>query len=324
MRVVALEETVMDVALMNELMGPERLQALSYMRSSVLDNLQDFGEGRIRSMDDNGVTVQVISTSVPGAEELEGNAGVEFAHRMNNRVAEAVRERPNRLAGFANLPMRTPEAAADELERAVTDLGFRGTTIHGMTKDKFLDAVEFEPVLARAEALDVPIYLHPNFPPKAVFDAYYSDLPPSIAITLSVAGYGWHTELGLHILRLAVKGVFHRFPGLKIIIGHMGEALPFMLARTDYTLKLNDQIDYSLFDLVVDRVHVTTSGLFTLPPFMNLLQTFGADRILFSADYPYCTNEEGRGFLDMLAPNVSPSDFAKICHGNADRLLKLG
>ena len=117
-------------------------------------------------------------------------------------------------------------------------------------------------------------------------------------------GYGWHTELGLHILRMAVQGVFHRFPGLKIIIRHMGEALPFILAGTDYALKLNDQIDYSLFDLVVDRVHVTTSGLFTLPPFNNLLQTFGADRILLSADYPYCTNEEGRGFLGMLAPNA--------------------
>jgi predicted TIM-barrel fold metal-dependent hydrolase len=319
-RVVALEEAIMDSALVEKHMGPQVLK-MAVMTASLLKNLNDVGEGRIKNMDENGITVQVLSTTIPGAEELDGDAGVEFAKIMNNKLAQAVRAYPKRFAAFAGLPMRTPDLAADELHRAVSELGFRGALIYGTTKGKFLDDPVFAPILKRAEQLDVPIYLHPGLAPRSVYEAYFSGFSPGITEALSKAGYAWHHEVGLHVLRLALSGTLTRYPRLKLIIGHMGETLPFMLARADDVFQRVIRIGYSLFDLIVDRVHITTSGMFTNPPFLNALQVFGADRIMFSVDYPYGANEDGRRFLDGLS--LSPSDMAKITHGNADRLLKL-
>ena len=149
-------------------------------------------------------------------------------------------EYPRRFAGFAHLLMGTPEAAADELERAVCVLGLAGALINGTTGERFLDDPVFEPILSRAAQLDVPIYLHPNVPPQAVRGAYYEALEPKVGFLLSTNAFDWHVETAIHIVRLVVSGTFDRYPGLKIIVGHMGETLPFMLARLDSML--NDEI----------------------------------------------------------------------------------
>ena len=191
-----------------------------------------------------------------------------------------------------------------------------------MTCDLFLDDPSFEPILARAEHLDVPIYVHPNLPPQSVRKAYFDRLPGNVGFLLSIASWGWHAETALHVLRLVLSGALDRHPRLKIIIGHMGEGLPAMLARCDQ--EFGPQVSYlqrSVSQTITDQVYVTTSGFFTLPPFMAALATFGIDRMMFSIDYPYSSNEQGRTFLDSLT--LAPEDVAKLAHGTADRLLKL-
>jgi predicted TIM-barrel fold metal-dependent hydrolase len=218
--------------------------------------------------------------------------------------------------------MQDPEEAASELTRCVTKLGFKGALISGTINDRFLDDPVFEPVLAEAEKLGVPLYLHPAPPPAAVYDVYFRGLPADIAGSLATSAWGWHVETGLHCLRLVAAGVFDRFPKLQIIIGHMGENLPFSLARADNRLTpFTPHLQRRVRDYFLTNFHITTSAYFTLPPLLCALMVFGVDRILFSVDYPFSPNAPGRALLDT-AP-LSPADLEKIAHGNAERLLKL-
>jgi len=284
--------------------------------------LADIGAGRIEDMNSHGIDVQVLSASMPGADLLDGRDGIAFASAVNDELAEAVAAYPTRFAGFAHLPMRSPEAAADELERTVRHFGFCGAMINGIADGVFLDDPRYHVLLARAEELGVPLYLHPNLPPAQVTEAYYSNLPGGAGELLGMGMFGWHAEVGIHVMRLALSGAMEKFPSLKFIVGHMGEMLPSCLARADYTLrKVGGSFSTSLLELVVDRVFVTTSGFFTTPPLLAALGTFGSDRLMFSVDYPYSTNAEAVAFLKTMP--LSPIDMAKVSHGNADTLLRL-
>ncbi len=191
------------------------------------------GAGRLAAIDEAGITVQVLSLSGPGADLLPPAQSVRWAREVNDYLARAVADHPDRYAGFAHRPTTAPAAAADELERCVRELRFFGALINGTTDGKFLDAPEFEPILARAERLDVPIYLHPNIPPEPVRRAYYDDLPGTMGFFLSIAGFGWHAETAIHVLHLVFSGTLERHLKLKLVIGHMGEFLPMTMARTD-------------------------------------------------------------------------------------------
>jgi uncharacterized protein len=284
--------------------------------------LENMGEDRLKSMDDNGITVQVVSVLGPGADLLDGDDGKALARDYNNAVYEKVKLHPERFAAFAHLPMRTPPAAADELARTVNELGFCGALISGLTQDRFLDDKPFAPILARAEKLNVPLYLHPGIPPKAVRDAYYAGISPPVDMLLAMAGFGWHAETAIHVLRLIVSGALDSYPSLQIIVGHMGEMLPVMMARCDELFEPDFVgIQRSVRQALLEQVHITTSGLFTLPPLMAAIETFGIDRVMFSIDYPFSTNETGRKFLESLP--LPSADIEKIAHGNADRLLRL-
>jgi predicted TIM-barrel fold metal-dependent hydrolase len=290
--------------------------------------IYDLGAERLRAMDEGGVSTAVLSVGGPGADLLENAQGIEFARAYNDRLAEAVREHPDRFGGFAHLPMQAPEAAADELERAVRELGFVGAMIDGATIDRdgtalFLDDPRFEPILARAEALDVPIYIHPALPPKAVADTYYQRLPGITGFQLSIAGWGWHSETAIHVLRLVLSGALDRHPKLKLIVGHMGEMLPMMMARMDdvFTRSTKDLLTRTISQTLTDQLSITISGFFSLPPLLTALLAFGADRILFSVDYPFSPNTRATQFLRSLP--ISSEDREKIAHGNAVRLLKL-
>jgi len=194
--------------------------------------------------------------------------------------------------------------------------------INGTTNGLFLDDPSFLPILERAVALDVPIYVHPGLPPAPVWEAYYAGFDPAVNFSLATAGWGWHSEVGIHALRLILSGVFDRFPSLQIIIGHMGEMLPFMLARIQNVLTpIAKQLQRPVPEYFLRNFYITTSGFFTNPPLLLALQIMGADRIIFSVDYPYSTNEQGRAFLDSAS--ISPADQEKISHLNAERLLKL-
>jgi predicted TIM-barrel fold metal-dependent hydrolase len=273
-------------------------------------------------MDRNGIDLQVLSHTVPSPEVLETTRAVPLTQRVNDEIAEAVARYPTRFAGFACLPVADPSAAARELERAVTQLGCKGAMIQGVRQGRFLDDPFFTPILERAEVLDVPLYLHPAPPPQPIAEAYFSGLEPGLSRMLAIAGWGWHAEQGLHTLRLIATGVFDRFPKLQIVIGHMGEMIPFFLARIDAVVTPAAKgLKRSVADYFHSNVHITTSGLFTAPPFYLALAVVGADRIMFSIDYPYSSNAQGRAFLDKLS--LSPADFEKLTHVNAERLLKL-
>ena len=188
--------------------------------------------------------------------------------------------------------------------------------------DAFLDDPRYEAILAQAVALDVPIYNHPHLAPEAVREVYYSGLEAGAGRVLEAAGWGWHQETALHVLRMVLAGTLDRHPKLKLIIGHMGEMLPVMLARDDDVFKLDiEHLSRSISQTILDQVWITTSGIFTEPPLLAALLTFGIDRIMFSVDYPYVSNALGRAFFDRIV--LFPGDMAKLTHGNADSLLKL-
>lgn len=328
MRIVALEEHFHDRALGEKHFGIKSsgnghppIVNPGMTSPELIAELDDLGAGRLASMDEAGISIQVVSASMPGADMLDGQDGIDFARATNDRLANAVAENPNRLAGFAHLPMRTPTAAAEELERAVKTLGFRGACINGTTNGLFLDDPSFAPVLKTAASLQVPIYLHPNMPPKAVLDAYYGGLPERIAMVLASGAYGWYSETGLHILRLAAAGIFDEHPALQMIIGHMGETLPFALLRAADSFERFKLMERNLADVVREHLHITTSAFFTIPPFLNAMLVFGIDRMMFSVDYPYLKNNRGRAYLDSLP--ISPTDKEKLAFRNADALLKL-
>lgn len=287
------------------------------------ERLQDLGETRLADMDEAGITVQVLSNVGPGADLLGRSEAIRFARDMNDRLAAAVACHPHRLAGFAHLPMVDGDAAADELQRAVQELGFRGAMIHGLSGGRFLDHPDFGPLLERAEAIGAPLYLHPGLPPREVYRAYFDGLPDNTSFLLSNAGWGWHAETALHMLRLFLSGTLERHRGLRMIVGHMGEGLPAMLARCDkvFTPATSAYLGRTASETLLQQLWITISGFFDLPSFMAALLTFGPDRILFSVDYPFAPNLVARRFLDTLP--VSIADREKIAHGNADALLQL-
>lgn len=329
MRIVALEEHFTVPRIVAGI-APDAIAARGFpgpdfpwAQSTKRNELADLGDARLADMDASGITVQVLSVAGPGADLVPGRAGIDLARAYNDALAGACARHPARYRGFAHLPMLAPEAAADELERAVMDLGFHGALVNGATGGRFLDDPAFEPILARAEKLDLPIYLHPGIPERAVRNAYYDGLPGNLGFTLALSAWGWHADTAIHVLRLVLGGALDRHPGLKIVIGHMGEALPFMLDRIDETTaaEAKARLGRPVRQAILDQVWITTSGFFTTVPFVAALMSFGVDRILFSVDHPFASNARARAFLDALP--VSPADRAKIAHGNADRLLRL-
>lgn len=287
--------------------------------------LGEVGQARIGDMDAAGIDVQVLSHAQPAAQSRPGDEGAASARRANDYLAATVAAHPARFAGFATLPTASPRAAADELSRAVGDLGFVGGLVNSTlgTNGRFLDDASFAPLLRRFEELDVPLYLHPAPPPAAVRDVLYGGLAAPAAAALATNAWGWHAEAGLHVLRLAVAGTFDRHPGLKLIVGHCGEMIPFMLDRID------DMMPPAVSGLAAPvsqylRRHlwVTTSGMFSLPPTLCALSALGVDRVLFSVDYPFSPNVRGREFLDALP--IAPGDKVKVAGANAAALLRLG
>ncbi len=320
MRTIALEEHFWTPALA----APPGTGVLALLGGDLDAQLRDLGEGRLAGMDSAGIDVQVISHNAPAAQHLPTGEALARSREANDVLATAVRAHPDRLAGFATLPTADPAAAADELERAVTGLGFVGAIVHSTlgTNGTFLDDPGYEPLLARAERLDVPLYLHPSPPPGALRDILLQGLPPRLAGLLASSAWGWHAEAGLHTLRLVVTGVFDRHPGLRLIIGHCGEMLPFMMARVDAVLTpQRTGLPRAVSDYLLHNVWVTTSGMFSLPPLLCTLQVFGVDRVLFSVDHPFAPNALGRAVLDALP--LSPADKAKVAGANAAALLGL-
>ena len=314
MRVIAIEEHYRSPEVSAAMGGAPR-------PPDVEERLADLGERRLADMDAGGIDLQVLS-HVSGAEALEPSVATPLVRAENDRLAQVVAGHPDRFQAFALLPAGDPAAAAAELARTVEEHGFRGAMVSGRPGGQFMDDRAFDPLWARAEALGVPVYLHPAPPPEPVFEEYYAGFAPAVSRSLATFAWGWHIETAIHVLRLVAGGVFDRFPGVQVVVGHMGEALPFMLDRAAERLQRSvTGLDRELPDYFRQNVHVTTSGFFTDAVLRCAVDVLGADRVIFSVDYPFSDNREGRDFLDR-AP-LSDEERERIAHGNAERLLKL-
>ncbi len=291
--------------------------------SGLLDQLCDLGERRIGDMDAAGIDVQVLSLTAPGVDQLDATEAVKLSRDTNDLVADAVRRHPRRFAGLATLPTASPETAADELDRTVREHNFKGAVINGHIRGRYLDDEFFWPILERAEALQVLVYLHPTPPPRPVIEASYAgNYSAEVKDGLATAGWGWHIETATHVLRLILSGAFDRYPRLQLVIGHLGEGLPFMLPRLDRRLPMElTKLHRPIGAYLRENLHYTISGFNFVPPFLDLLFEVGAHRIMFSADYPYGSMSQALTFLDQLP--VSPADKERIAHGNAELLLRL-
>ncbi len=322
MRTITLEEHISTPAFLAATDAHSRRDVANEFMRRLRAKLVDVGDGRIADMDAARIDMQVLSLAGGDMDRLDSATATSLACETNDLLATAVQAHPRRFAAFATLNLQEPDTAARELERCIRQFQFVGAMVNGTTGGLFLDDVRFTPFWETAQALDVPVYLHPAPPPAPVEQAYFSGLPADLGFMLSTAGWGWHVETGMHALRLIGSGLFDRFPKLQIIIGHMGEDLPYSLARADSVLSRSGQkLRHTYAEYFHEHFHITTSGYFTLPPLLCALQVAGAGRILFSIDYPFSPTEMGRRFLDSLP--LSPDDLHKISHQNAERLLKI-
>jgi predicted TIM-barrel fold metal-dependent hydrolase len=317
MRTIALEEHFVTPAFLH---GPA--SALEqHMPAKLIEELVDIGDARVAAMDAAGVDVQALSLTSPGVEQLDVEDVRRVARHSNEALADAVRRHPTRFFGLAALPIGDPGAAVAELERVAADRGFRGVMINGHHRGRYLDDRFFRPVLARAEALKFPIYIHPTRSPQPVVDAWYGGFSPMVSQMMAIAGWGWHIETALHVLRMVLGGVFDAHPDLQVVIGHMGETLPFMIERVDAMPQSMTGLEKPVSAYLRENVHYTFSGFNFLPTFLDLLLEVGVKRMMFSTDHPYRPMAEGRAFLDRLP--VSPADRERIAHENAERLFGL-
>ena len=282
--------------------------------------LYDFSSIRIAEMDAAGIGMQVLSHQSPGSQRLADEVAVGACRAVNSALAAVIREAPDRFAGFAMIPTMFPDAAADELQRAVEVLGLKGAMIHGLSRGRFVDTEDFWPIYARAEALDVPVYLHPALPDQTVTRTYYAPYDGTHPDLLKAA-WGFGVEAGTQAVRLILSGVFDRHPNLKIILGHLGEAIPFLLPRINEALSRPGNFSVQFADIFRKNFHITTSGFFSDPALRCCMDTLDTEHILFAVDWPYAANENGVRWLTQSP--IAAAEKAAILAGNAKALLRI-
>lgn len=292
------------------------------------DRLYDRGPLRLEQMDAAGIDFQILSLFDPGVQEYDDAAvAVDYARRANDDLADTVRQYPDRFGGFATLATQDPDAAAAELRRAVVDLGLVGALINGHTHGRYLDDPAYEPLFATAETLGVPLYLHPTTPHPAVMAAWFA---PYVDQGLHLASWGFAVEAGTHALRLIYSGLFDRHPNLQMILGHLGEMLPFTAFRTDRYYGLGGsggRLQKLPSEYLRENFYFRTSGNFSPPAMACTLAVMGADRVMFSVDYPMDDNVDGANFLASYP--LDEADRRQVGYGNAlrlfgDRIPKIG
>lgn len=281
--------------------------------------LEDFGEIRLQAMEASGVEKSVISLAGPGVQaEKRTDTAVRLARQCNDYLAEQIAKRPDRYAGFAHLAMQDPVEAANELERCVKELGMQGALINGQTGSTYLDDDRNAPFWERASDLQVPIYIHPNNPPEVIH--MYHDHPELFGPVWS-----WTVETATHALRLVFAGIFDRFEGTRLVLGHLGETLPYLLWRLDSRWEISNRGEMRLkrppSDYFKRNVWITTSGMCADPPLRCALDMMGGDRVLFSVDYPFENSKEAGDWIEAAA--ISEAERSRVCRENARALMKL-
>jgi len=289
----------------------------------VLGRMTDLGDLRLADMDATGIARQILSLTAPGVQVFEAADAVALARAANDFMVDAIRRYPDRFSGLAAIAPQDPAAAAEELERGVRTLGLKGAIINSHTRGEYLDDEKFWPIFEAAEALDVPVYIHPNTPSPAM-------IAPFLERGLDGAIFGFAVETGLHILRLIVSGVFDRFPKLTLVIGHLGESLPFSLSRIDFMhnrmVSANryasvKKLQRKPSDYFKQNIYITTSGMAWEPPILYSQSVLGVDRVMYAMDYPYQFVPEEVAVTDNLP--ISDADKKKLYQSNAERVFRL-
>jgi 2,3-dihydroxybenzoate decarboxylase len=319
MRIIALEEHFTTPELAANSAATAAI-AQPGIWAAALEQMLEVGEGRLAAMDAAGLDVQVLSLNSPGIQgETDAVAAVDRAKAVNDLLAATIETHPNRYSGFAALPLQDPASAARELERAVTRLGLKGGLVNGHTQGRYLDDPTFRIVWETASRLDVPIYLHP---------ANSVDVPDILSGHPVLAGpmWSWGGDTATHVLRLVFGGVFDEFPDAKIIIGHMGEGLPYGLWRLDSRWAWHNHRGVKLrrenpSDYIRHNVYITTSGVCDEAPLACAIKALGPDHVLFGADYPFEDLNLATEFLRGADIDQGHRDL--VAHGNAERLLRL-
>jgi len=313
--IIAIEEHYWDEELSATFGGIGRATQANEQTRRMLD----LGDLRIREMDEAGIDIQVLSHGSPSAQLLSGAEGVALTKRVNDRLAEAIARHPTRFAGFCALPTSDPQAAAAELERCVRN-GFKGAMIHGLADGVWMDDIRLRPIFAEAERLDVPIYLHPAVPMQEVMDAYYQDYIKDFPMVIRAA-WGFTVETATVAIRMILSGMFDEHPKLKIILGHLGETLPFLLWRIEHALARPGQKPLDFREVFTKHFYVTTSGFFSNPALLCTVMELGIDRILFAVDWPFVANGDATEWVKTIP--LSDEDKIKLLSGNAKKLLKM-
>jgi 5-carboxyvanillate decarboxylase len=289
----------------------------------VLARMTDLGDLRLRDMDSTGIARQILSLTAPGVQVFEAADAVSLARSSNDFLADAVRRHPDRFSGLAAIAPQEAAAAAKELERGVRALGLKGAIINSHTRGEYLDDEKFWPIFEAAEALGVPVYIHPNTPSPAM-------IGPFLDRGLDGAIFGFAVETGLHVLRLIISGVFDRFPKLTLVIGHLGEALPYWLFRIDFMhhrmVSANryaavKQLQRKPSEYFRENIYITTSGMAWEPPILYTQSVLGVDRVMYAMDYPYQFVPEEVAVTDNLP--ISDADKKRLYQTNAERVFRL-
>ena len=290
---------------------------------AVAERLEDLGERRLADMDSTGIAMQVLGLTAPGVQIFDADTAVGLARAANDELADAIARHPRRFTGLAAIAPQNPGAAAKELERAVRKLGLKGAIVNSHTRGEYLDDPKYWDILAAAEALDVPIYIHPTTPPNAM-------IAPFIERGLEGAVFGFAVETGLHALRLVVSGAFDRFPKLQIGLGHLGEGLPYWLFRIDFmhggSVRTNryasqPKLERKASDYLKQNFFYTTSGMAWTPPIRYVQEVMGMDRVMYAQDYPYQFVPEEVDVTDDLP--IAREDLVAFYQTNAERVFKL-
>jgi predicted TIM-barrel fold metal-dependent hydrolase len=323
LKIIALEEHVVTPSLVkawSQVSTAEQDGVAHAGEGPLGEKLGDIGEQRLRDMDDAGVDVQVLSVTTPGVQNLAAADAPGVAREANDTIAAAVSEHPDRFEGFATLPTPDPAAAADELRRAIGELGMKGAMLCGRTGERNMDQPEFAELYRTAAELRAPLYIHPQSPVVSVREAIYSGLGEPVDTLFARFGIGWHYETGVQLLRLIFSGTFDRNPDLQVIVGHWGEVVLFYIERIAAMQQMGLKLDRPLADYFRDNVFYTGSGILSQRYLRWTLDVVGVDRVMYSVDYPYIPlpDRAARRFLEDA--DLEPADREKIAHGNWERL----
>ncbi len=314
--IIALEEHYFDPEVKRHITG---LDATNVPR--IVERLDDVGELRLREMDEAGIDLQVLSLANPGLQKMDAETAVGLARGVNDRLYETVRAHPDRFCRPSpQSPRPTRRRPPTSSNGRLPSWVSKGALVNGLTNGLFLDDKRFWPIFERAQALDVPLYMHPSIPHPAVIEAYYKDYVGQYPSLLRAA-WGFTVETATQGVRLVLSGVFDSYPGLKIILGHLGEGLPFYLWRISMGLARDGRGGKSFRDAFCEHFYITTSGFFSDPALLCCVMEMGIDRILFSVDYPFVDNPPGTKWTQTLP--LCAEDKEKLLNGNAKRLLKL-